>query len=90
MLLTDRYTPGPQSPPSMSLPSAELSPADRFAVQVVHSPFARTFSDAGRAIIGRGQTVSPRRGHLHHPLLIQRLVRRDVRPAGELPRGRGL
>ncbi|GHJ90008.1 hypothetical protein NliqN6_6410 [Naganishia liquefaciens] len=36
----DRYTPGPQSPP----------------IQVVHSPFARTFSDAGRAIIGRGQT----------------------------------
>lgn len=65
----DRYTPGPQSPPSMfgCCPSEILLIRGR-TVQVVHSPFARTFSDAGRAIIGRGQTVRPfRLSSASHP-----------------------
>jgi hypothetical protein len=66
-VLTEYYVPGPGSPPSEHA-SSRLSASSNtdvlcLTVEVHHSPFARTFSDFGKAYT-KPQTVS------HFPRLI--------------------
>jgi hypothetical protein len=64
--MTEYYVPGPGSPPSEltsgRLPASINTNVLCLTVEVHHSPFARTFSDFGKAYT-KPQTV----GHSHQP-----------------------